>query len=346
MNNTAVVVGWADGIVLIQAQIRLDVTTVKKERRTVEGGTETRNDGLGDLVVSRIQLERAVVATPDVVDRGLSKPAVRTIALHDVAAHAAFDLASAHLGGNSQRFPSILGPDLVNIILIVVAKSSRLVDSEAVWGQDPDRAVRASLAQATPRTSIFLCLFLEPSTRVFNDIWTDTIGRKLATTLFAKFNAKRKADEIDVAKVNPGTPVGVEGQLDKPPVDSGAGIGRVLLIRLNESGTAGNADNAELESTGGEVHAAGAQGLENLHVDALADLDRDFDLVLVDLDGGRGRGTGVEERSITTHEDDAVAAVEARDICIYSSAEIVDELKGKLCGGSSRDTDLALIIVV
>lgn len=105
MYKSAVMIRWADHVVIIRAQTRLDVSSLKEKGRTHESGAETGDHGKVNGCFILVSGKRAAVTAPDVGGRGLGVSVGVVTAAHGVVNDSACDVAVLPLGVDDEGRP-------------------------------------------------------------------------------------------------------------------------------------------------------------------------------------------------------------------------------------------------
>jgi len=335
------VVGRVDGVVGRSGKAGLNVTTSKEEGGSDESSAETRDDSNVDSIVTVLAQEGTRVASPDILGSGLGVAAVVTSASQNVVGNLARNLARVFLGVDSEGVGSILAPDLVDVVIVVVAESTRVNIVVVAWGQHSDRcARRGSNALRGPGTTIRVLLSRKIVADLGDSITTKSLGDlRRATTVDVQGHTEDNSNKINVGDV------GIEGlidvgELDKAPVDVSAGVSEVGSRRLDKTIAVSGVNHEELEGTLREVDSARAHLDGKSYGGGLTLGVQGDGKVGGDGDGRLGTTrAGVDKLSAGSDKDDVAITVETLDVGVDScTSEVVDQLERNVgCDSSGTD---------
>lgn len=338
VDQAAVVAGRVGLVVVAAGESRLDIATVRKQGRASKGSAETGNDGQMDIVLIAVLAKGSAVAAPDVGSSRLVVAAVIFVTVEDVVGDLAVDLASGALGVDGERRGRVLAPDLVDVVVPVVAETVAVNDGVVVGRQDAERLTSlVGHTHLAPGVAIASSLVSEAVADGADSARIKALGNLLGSSVGGgQGHAENHANKVDVADVGVDGALRGVSQLDEAPVEARAGILGVGNRGLNEAVSNVSLDHGKGEFAFGEVDAGRVEGHGEGHLEGVAaSRESNLDVLGNGLGNAGATRARVDQRAICKDEDDAVGRVLANHVGVHLvAAKVVDKLEREArCSG-------------
>jgi len=231
MHNPRVVVGGRVLVVVRRVTTIGELRSVKK-RAAVEGGSETRDDGVARSVGAG--RERAGGAGEDVSGAGPVESAGFAKA-KDVVGHAAGEVAGSRLRIDGQVGAGKAGPDLIHVVVPIVAPSIAIADQEVIGRERAERCSVVGVDELVPRTSVSLCLCAKLVDYGLEAVRGHARYRLRPPGRVSEREPHWYVDEVNIGNIGKQL-IGIEGELSKRPGNVEIGVARVRDGGLDDGG--------------------------------------------------------------------------------------------------------------